>query len=353
MRTLRTYALYCLRALGVFGLAKYLTRKQLRILCYHGFSIGDEHEIAPGMFMRAETFEQRMRILRKRRIPVITLDQAVSALPRGRIRNAEAVITLDDGWASNLSIGAPILERYGFPACIYISTEHLEAGTEAFNVALSYIIRRSGREKLTLAGLHPLIDGTYDIRTDPDAAIVDLILRAERALPLSERQKLLRPIASAVGTDLDKVLSDGRFRFLSREQIREVFRRGLDIQLHSHTHQLFDTDFEATARDVNTNRRLIRDLTGAEPRHFCYPSGEYGAEHPEWLSKLGLASATTCNPGLNDVSTPVMLLNRLLDSERKSNLVFEAEVCGVRELAGYLSPRAIRKLPGLLRQAFA
>jgi peptidoglycan/xylan/chitin deacetylase (PgdA/CDA1 family) len=353
MTTLRSCVLYCLRTVGVFGLARYLTRKQLRILCYHGFSIGDEHEVSPGMFMRAETFEQRMQILRKRRIPVITLDEAVRRLPRGEITNAETVITLDDGWASNLSIGAQILERYGYPACIYISTEHLEAGTEAFNVALSYMIRRSGREALTLEGLHPLIDGTYDIHTDPDAAIVDLILRTERAFPLAERQRLLRPIACALGTDLDKVLSGGRFHLLSRDQIREAHRRGLDIQLHSHTHHLSDTDFDATAWDTNTNRRWIRELTGAEPRHFCYPSGDYGAQHPEWLRKLGIASATTCNPGFNDASTSVMLLNRLLDSERKSNLIFEAEVCGLRELPRYLLPNSIRKLPRLLREALA
>ena len=115
MTTLQSYALYFFRAIGGFTLAKYLTRRQLRILCYHSFSVGDEHEVAPVMFMRAETFEQRMRILKKHRIPVVTLDQAVRKLQEHGISNAETVITLDDGWASNLTIGAPILEKYGSP----------------------------------------------------------------------------------------------------------------------------------------------------------------------------------------------------------------------------------------------
>jgi len=351
MSTLRTYVLFVLRAVGGFALARYLTRNQLRILCYHGFSLGDEHEVAPVMFMRAETFEQRMRLLSKRRIPVLPLDEAVRKLARGEIRNAETVITLDDGWASNLSVAAPILDKYRFPACIYISTEHLAAGTEAFNVALAYMIRRSGRETLTLREVHPQIDGTYDIRTDPDAAIVGLIQRAERALPLAERQRLLRPIAQALGADVDAVLSDGRFRLFSRAQVREAFERGLDIQLHSHTHHLPENDFEATARDIDTNRALIREVTGAEPRHFCYPSGEYGAQHPEWLRRLGIASATTCDPGLNGADTPLMLLKRLIDSDRKSSLVFEAEICGVRELARFLSLGALRRAPKRLQDA--
>lgn len=344
MTTAREYALYVLRAVGIFVLAKYLTRKQLRILCYHSFSVGDEHEVDPVMFMRAQTFEQRMRILKKRRIPVVTLDAAVRKLQQRAIRSAETVITLDDGWETNLTIGAPILEKYGYPACIYVSTEHLEAGTEVFNVALSYMVRRCGRESLTLQGLHPQIDGTYDIGKDPDAAIVALIRAAGRALPIGERQQLLRPIAQALGTNLDEVLRDGRFRLLSRAEMQQACRRGLDIQLHTHTHQLPDDDFAAMAREINDNRRMIQDVTGTQARHFCYPSGEYRGQHPQWLRSLGIASATTCNPGFNGANTSVMLLNRFLDSDSRSDISFEAEICGVGELARQLSRGPIRGL---------
>jgi peptidoglycan/xylan/chitin deacetylase (PgdA/CDA1 family) len=342
MTTPQQYGLYFLRAIGGFALAKYLTRKQLRILCYHSFSVGDEHEVAPVMFMRAETFKQRMRILKKRRIPVVTLDEGVRKLLQRQISNAETVITLDDGWLSNLTIGAPILEEYGYPACIYVSTEHLEAGTEVFNVALSYMVRRSGRQSLTLAGVHPQLDGTYDIGKDPDAAITALIRAAGRSCSIGERQQLLRPIARALGMDLDEVLKEGRFRLLSRAEMRQACGRGLDIELHTHTHHLPDDDFAAMAREINDNRRMIEEVTGRQARHFCYPSGEYSEQHPEWLQRLGIASATTCNPGFNDVSTPVMLLNRFLDSDSRSNITFEAEICGVRELARRLRRSATR-----------
>jgi peptidoglycan/xylan/chitin deacetylase (PgdA/CDA1 family) len=339
--TLRTCALYICRAIGLFGLARHLTRRQLRILCYHGFSLGDEHEISPVMFLRGATFEQRMQILAKRRIPVITLDEAVRRLSNGGINNAETVITLDDGWASNLSVAAPILAKHGYPACVYISTEHLTAGTEVFNVALYYMICRSGRRRLTLAGLHPQIDGDYDIGTNAQATTGELIERAERALPLADRQKLLRPIAQALGLELDEVLRDGRFRLLSRAEIREAFRRGLDIQLHTHTHRLPADDFGAMAEELEQNRTMIEELTGVRPRHFCYPSGEYSEQQPEWLTRLGIVSATTCDRGLNDARTPVMLLKRFLDSDSKRSIAFEAEICGVRELLRHLSPAAM------------
>lgn len=329
----RFFAHYVLRAMGVFALARYLTRKQLRILCYHGFSVGDEHEVAPVMFMRGQVFERRMQLLRKRGIPIVTLDEGVKRFTQRMIANAETVITFDDGWASNLTVAVPILEKYGFPACVYISTEHLEAGTEVFNVALSYMIRRSGLKMLTLERVHPQLDGAYDIATNPDAAIVDLILRAEGALPLAERQQLLRPIAQALGANLDEVLRGERFRLLSRDEIGQVFRRGIDVQLHTHTHHLPDTDFDEMALEISKNRKMIEELTGSQARHFCYPSGEHSGRHPEWLGRLGIVSATTCHPGLNNGSTSVMLLNRFLDSDSTSDIAFEAQICGVYELA--------------------
>lgn len=341
---LRLFALYIARALGAFAVAQYLTRHSLRILCYHGFSLGDEHEVAPVMFMRAETFERRMQIMKKRHIPVVSLDEGVKRLQCGEVTRAETVITFDDGWQSNLRIAVPILERFGYPVCIYISTEHLGAGSEVFNVALSYMIHRSGCDTLTLKGLHPQLDGSYDLGTDPEGAALTLIRAAEAAFSLADRQRALRPIAEALGFDLDEVLKDGRFRLLSRAELQLLSRRGIEIQLHTHTHRLPDDDFSSMAAEIDENRKTIADIVGITPRHFCYPSGHYSQHHPEWLRALGIVSATTCDPGLNNSSTPVMLLRRYLDSDSSSDIAFEAEICGIRELARWIRARLSRRI---------
>jgi hypothetical protein len=55
-------------------------------------------------------------------------------------------------------------------------------------------------------------------------------------------------------------------------------------------------------------------------------------------------SATTCDPGLNSRTTPVMLLKRFLDSDQASDIAFEAEVCGARELLRRIRAAATRLL---------
>ena len=331
MVSVQAILFYLIRAVGGFSLARHLTRKRLRILCYHGFAIGDEFRVLPFMFMRRETFERRMEILKRLSIPVISLDAAVKRLQDGSIKNAETVITMDDGWASNLTVGLPILEKHGYPVCIYVTTEHLSAGPEAFNVALYYMIRKSSRTTLTLAGIHPSVDGTYNLH-DPESAVTQLISTTEAAFSLAERQQLLGPMGLALGIGADEVFRDGRFLFLTGSQIQDLAQRGVDIELHTHSHRLSPDNFEAVASEISRNRTVLRTLITRDAHHFCYPSGVHAPVHPDWLQKLDITSATTCDPGLNTPHTSPMLLKRFLDSDEITDLFFEAEICGVRDL---------------------
>ena len=331
MSHLKRVLFHCIRLAGGFAIAQRITRTQLRILCYHGFSISDEHELAPYVFMRTETFERRMRTLHKRGLSVISLDEAVERLRAGTITKGETVITFDDGWASDLLI-MPILESYRFPACVYITTEHLNAGTEAFNVILAQMVRRSQKDSIFLRNIHPLIDGDYAIAQDPALALGKILAATGKIGSLQDCQRLLRPLAEALGLDYEAFVAGGRFQFLTKEQIEALARTGVSIQLHTHSHHLPSENFDAMATEIQKNRAAIAALTGTEPTHFCYPSGEYSAWHPEWLARLGVVSATTCDSGFNNSGDSLLLLNRYLDSEFTSDIEFEAEVTGFREL---------------------
>lgn len=331
-RYLKRALLHIARALGAFRIARHLTRDQLRILCYHGFSVGDEYRLLPGMFMRAKTFERRMAMLDRMGFPVISLDTAVERLQANLIKNAEVVITLDDGWASNLSIAHPILNARRFPATIYVTTEHLGHGTEVFNVVLYYLFLTSPLSSVTLEGIHPAIDGEYDVKPNVLPAVHTIIRAAALHLSVGERQARLRKIATSLGLDIDSVIEGDRFRLLAAEQIAGLSRDGVDIELHTHTHNLPTEGFDAMRAEIIENRDAVETITGKRAQHFCYPSGLHGELHPEWLSALGIKSATTCDPGLNDSATNLLLLRRYLDQENISDIEFEASVTGFRHL---------------------
>ena len=105
--------LHVIRRLGAFKLALLLTRRCVRILAYHGIALGDLHIYAPFLFMQESTFRRRLEIVRKRRMNVISLDEAVTSLQTGSSQGNEVVITIDDGWwRTPSSLPRPLLNRF-------------------------------------------------------------------------------------------------------------------------------------------------------------------------------------------------------------------------------------------------
>ena len=62
---------------GLFFIARQLTHKGLRVLCYHGFALADEDHFRPKLFMQKDTFAQRMNYLAKQNYPVLELEEAL------------------------------------------------------------------------------------------------------------------------------------------------------------------------------------------------------------------------------------------------------------------------------------
>lgn len=342
-RRLKLALLWASRTLGLFRVAHHLTRRKLRILCYHGFSVGDQHLYSPILFMRGETLERRLRLMRRRGTRVLHLDEAVERLRRGAIAASEVVITIDDGWRSTLTVAAPLLARFGFPASLYVSTYYCERPAEVFNVVVQYILWKSRADTVSLRGIHPELDGDYAIRADADGIARRWIAFAERHLDWEARQRLLRSLIEAAALDADDILREQRFRLLNAEELREMHRYGIDLQLHTHRHRLSADSIDSVRGEIDENRAsLLRMTRSADASHFCYPSGEYSPSHPEWLARLGILSAATCDSGLNDAATSPMLLKRYLDRDDATDLEFEAELSGFSELLRTLRRSANR-----------
>src|SRR6185295_5721806 len=153
MRTMKLVLYRACKALGVFEIARLLTWRGLRILCYHGFTLDDESEFRPGLFIRPETFARRMRYLASRGYPVLSLQQAMAALDRGPLASNAVVITIDDGFYSVAAKAAPILKSYDFPATLYVTSYYAIKKTPIFRLAVQYMFWKAAVSSLDVSGL--------------------------------------------------------------------------------------------------------------------------------------------------------------------------------------------------------
>lgn len=319
---------------GLFALARRLTAGDLRILCYHGAALRDEHRFSPGLFMSAQTFAARMRFLAQNGYPVIGLEAALAGLPNGEWPRNATVITIDDGWYGTYREMAPVLQERRFPATLYIASYYLEKQTQVFNVAASYALWRAAARRLELGDVAAELSGSYELGDAGQraAAIRQLSDFADSLGSAEARQTLFRQLCRAVGVDSGEIEEARLCAFMTAQEARELQAAGIDVQLHSHRHRFPADSLEAAEAEITDNRRALAAVNGTALRHFCYPSGEYEAHQLAWLPRLGIVSATTIAAGFTRAGDSPYELRRFLDSERVSAIEFEAEMSGFLEL---------------------
>jgi peptidoglycan/xylan/chitin deacetylase (PgdA/CDA1 family) len=98
------------------------------VLLYHAFSELDE---SSRFVITRRVFSRQMRVLSLLRFNVIGYDEFAHSIREGRLPPARtAVLTIDDGYVDNADIAAPILERHGFGATIFLVSGRLGADND-------------------------------------------------------------------------------------------------------------------------------------------------------------------------------------------------------------------------------
>lgn len=347
MRRVKNGILWLCWTMGFFHLARHFAKHKLRILCYHGFANNGDCRFRPKLLMNGDAFRERLRLLAYYRFNVLSLDNALNGLRNGAPAPDSVVITFDDGHYSTFSVAAPALESHNFPATVYVSTYYVEQQIPVFNLMVEYLLWKTRRPILELRGLSWARDQRVNLLDlDERGHLAREVIESIQRCDSSEgRESACRELATLLDLNYDEIRKNRTLTLMSLDELRDVASRGMDIQLHTHRHRLPEDDEEASKQEILENRRVLGAVANAPLRHFCYPSGLWSKRHWERLAELGIESATTCEPGLNDQDTPLLALRRIVDGEDVSKIEFLSEIfgfaCLLRGLRDCIRPKAI------------
>lgn len=331
--------LFGARTLGLFKVSRFLTKSQLRILCYHGGVIGDEDGYNPKLFCSSKTLHARMTWMQRRGFRFVTLDDGVKQqASAGAKEPLRTVVTFDDGWYSTGSELLPVLSKLQIPSTLYLCTKNFLEGWPILNVTVRYTIWKAGQRAVTIRGWGGEMDGEYNLENAHERnRLVDRTVAAiERST--SSREE----VCSALGQFADDLgvgatalqLDSRRFDYVTQQELLDIASRGCSIESHGHVHEYPKGSPYQFAQDLRQCENTIVGLGLGQPRHYCYPSGSFGPEATVTLRELGIRSATTCIPGLVEKvdGKHCHYLPRFLDGEDVHQLEFEAEMSGFSAL---------------------
>jgi peptidoglycan/xylan/chitin deacetylase (PgdA/CDA1 family) len=228
------------------------------ILMYHSVAAEDAATfIEPGNRIDPRTFERQMAYLAAER-RVMPLAELVDIVADGRALPADTVcITFDDGYRDNLTVAAPILERYRLPATLFLATGYVERGENQWSDTLHLLSRKDLHAQLLEAS------------------------HAERMRVLAE----LPPVKNAPRLMLDW------------EDVRTLVRNHPRFEIGGHTRDHLDLTRhpgEARAQIEDCRADLRREL-GVEPQHFSYPYGRWDAATRQAVIDAGWRSAVAAD----------------------------------------------------------
>ncbi|MBL8379249.1 MAG: polysaccharide deacetylase family protein [Burkholderiales bacterium] len=242
----------------------------------------------------ASAFAEHMALIAERMSPLPLLE-AVDLLRRGKLPKRACCVTFDDGYADNLTVAWPILQRYRVPATVFVATAYLDGG-RMFNDTLTEMVARCRG---------PLLDveafglGRYALNTPLQRrqAVSGLLALAKR-MPPTERDATIAEAVRAVGlADLPDDL------MLTTAQLRELAGHGVEIGGHTHSHAILTTlDASAAEAEVEAGRHRLESIIGRKIRAFAYPNGipgsDYAGEHAAMVRRLGFECAVSTARGV-------------------------------------------------------
>lgn len=253
-------------------------------------------------------FAQHLDILRRTRRPVLPLRDLVGAVAAYDVPPRAIAITFDDGYANNVTVALPALERAGMPATFFVATGAIDARREMWWDELERIVLSAPRLPdaldVDLAGSRVAVtlDGSgasgagWRAAERPPRTARERLYRDlwERISGLSDdgQRRALDTLAAWAGVD---VAPRATHRMATSDELDRLARSELaEVGSHSVTHGDLTLAPESRLHtELSDSKAELERRTGGSVTSFAYPSGRHDARVVDAVGAAGYDTAVT------------------------------------------------------------
>ncbi|MBF9253915.1 polysaccharide deacetylase family protein [Pontibacter sp. 172403-2] len=290
---------------------KYFERRAV-VLMYHRVAVpeADMWKIA----VSPENFEQHLQVLRKTK-NVISLQDLVEDVRKGKIRKNSIALTFDDGYMDNFLVAKPLLEKYKLPATFFIASGNIGASAEFWWDELEQLIlftehlprhfaleingnsivsdlEQEAHLSESLRQLNSRWDACEEAPPSRRCALYYELWRCLKPLPEAIQQESLQRIRAWTGVP-KSVRAD--CLSMTKAQLQELSRNKLfSVEAHTVSHPaLAFHDRLYQADELLRNLQYLEETTGYRPSLLAYPYGNYNEETMALAAASGFTAAFT------------------------------------------------------------
>jgi peptidoglycan/xylan/chitin deacetylase (PgdA/CDA1 family) len=244
-------------------------------------------------------FERMLRLIRRKRIDVISLDEMHRRFTAGEFGRRFVVLTFDDGYKDIKEFAYPLLKKYEMPFALYIPTSFPDQLGELWWLALEAVIAQNRRIGLLINGENRHFDCATVAQKRELFNEVYGYLRSQKTE--KELRAIVRDLCACYRVDIAAFCSD---LSMTWAEIAEMAEDPLvTIGAHTVSHSMLKKipDEAAVRAEMEQSRAVLEAALGKRPEHLAYPVGDPTAAGPREFgiaAELGFKTAVTTRPGV-------------------------------------------------------
>ena len=309
MQLCRKFLFKFLDLSGINILFRFLNRKKVIILWYHGIC-DDSFQLLSDFderHIQKSNFRNQLTFLKKNRFVFLTMTELINAFTNKKKINKTVVITFDDGYNNVLTNAYPIMKEFNAKGCLYLVSDLINNDKLLWTDYIETVVRNSPVGDFEFVFKGKTIHYFLDNKKSFEDAIQDLKTKL-RTLSNNERISHMTQFSNKKINNVPK-----EFIFAQWKDIQNLDRKILEIGCHTKSHPNLTSlssskEFE---EEIKNSKIEIERMIGYEIIHFCYPAGDYNKDIINKVKEYEYKSAVTIKHGFNDVTTDVYQLKRI------------------------------------------
>jgi len=235
----------------------------------------------------------------------ISLEKLITSLRNNESLPPKSIVfTIDDGFADQVEIAAPIFLEFNCPVTIFLVTGMLDEKLWPWDDKVSHLINSTRKQAINLTMPDKLIELQLNTPNAKRSAI-RAIQNAIKSQAAESTNDTLSQLEKITDITLPNTPPNG-FRPMTWDMAREYESKGIIFAPHTVSHRILSklNAVNAESEIVTSWQRIQTELKSPAPI-FSYPTGrycDYGAREIDIIKKAGLIGAVSTYPAQAEIT---------------------------------------------------
>jgi peptidoglycan/xylan/chitin deacetylase (PgdA/CDA1 family) len=292
-----------------------------------------------GLVVPIKEFEQQIDYISKH-YNCVALPEAVERLSEGTLSNRTIIVTFDDGYHDNLVHALPVLERYGVPATIFVTTGFIDGTCVPWWYEQDAILRQLDAAEVSWKGR----SFSWKLETPAQTfAAISELNSLFKEMSLDDQNAFMEKLRNLCPSTFTS-----ESMFLSWDELIELGRHPLiTIGAHTRNHPVLSRlTAEGVWDELVSGKEILESRLGHSVDHLAYPFGgnpQVCRREFEAAREVGFRSAFTTRFGHLHATHRKFLhsLPRITIGYGDTISVFKQKLMGIESMIQHRGKRVV------------